>query len=83
MARHLPIPDLPLREIIKHMCMSPEAWAKLVHGPAKKLNVDEWQAVEMEAHPLAPRLPDPKPDTEGEREREGWSKAPTPTIFGI
>ena len=30
MTRHLPISDLPLREIIKQMYLSPAAWAKLV-----------------------------------------------------
>ena len=36
MARHLPIPDLPLRELIRQMNTSPEAWSKLVHDRSKK-----------------------------------------------
>ena len=30
LARNLPIPDLPLRELIKQMFATPEAWEKMV-----------------------------------------------------
>ena len=72
MARHLPIPDLPLREIIKMMFVSPEAWAKLVHERAEKMNLDRWQAIEEELQP-APAW-EPLPATQprrGNAEGEG------------
>ena len=46
LARNLPIPDLPLRELIKQMFVSPEAWEKMVGEKKTKMNLDEWQALE-------------------------------------
>ena len=57
MARHLPIPDMPLRDIIRQMYVSPEAWHKAVDAKTKKMNLDNWQAVEMECHPHAVKVP--------------------------
>jgi hypothetical protein len=51
MARHLPIPDMPLRELIKQMYVSPESWAALVASKAEKLNLAEWQTLERQYHP--------------------------------
>ena len=69
MARHLPIPDLPLRELIRQMYTSPEAWSKLVHDRSKKINLDEWQELERELHPNAPDMGIRQAD-EKERARE-------------
>ena len=79
MARHLPIPDLPLRELIRQMYTSPEAWSKLVHDRSKKLNLDEWQELEMELHPHAPDMGIRQAD-EKERAREtaAGRRPPTP-----
>ena len=51
LARNLPIPDLPLRELIRQMYASPEAWAKMVEKKAQDWNLDEWCALEEEFHP--------------------------------
>ena len=51
MARHLPIPDMPLRELIRQMFASPEAWGKMVAKKAQRLNLDEWNELEAEWHP--------------------------------
>ena len=75
MARHLPIPDLPLREIIRKMFVSPEAWAKMVANKGQKMNLDEWQALEAELHPS-------QNDDIGNAEGEGKRKAEgLPKIF--
>ena len=81
MARHMPIPDIPLREIIQQMYVSPEAWEHLCAERAKELNLDEWQALEVKLHPSALRLP--------EHVEKEWKKprgvegieGPTPQVF--
>ena len=47
LARNLPIPDLPLRELIKQMFVSPEAWEKMVGEEKTRMNLDEWNALEQ------------------------------------
>ena len=56
MVRHLPIPDLPLRELIKRMYASLEAWERLVRGRAEKMNLGEWQSLGTELHPGSPDM---------------------------
>ena len=41
LARNLPIPDLPLRQIIQTMYRSPEALEKMVQEKKKMQNLDE------------------------------------------
>ena len=54
LARHLPIPDLPLRELIRKMYASPDAWAQLVHKRTQDINLDEWNTLEQQLHPGVP-----------------------------
>ena len=76
MARHLPIPDLPLRDLIRKMFVSPEVWDRMVKDKAKKLNLDEWQEMEAKLHPggewispeTAPVWKERKAAAEGESE---------------
>ena len=58
LARNLPIPDLPLRQIIQTMYRSPEALEKMVQEKKKMQNLDEWQAIEKTEHPDAFAYPD-------------------------
>ena len=44
MARHLPIPDLPLRELIRQMYASPEVWEKMVEKKAAEMAVAQMEA---------------------------------------
>ena len=84
MARHLPIPDLPLRDLIKKMFVSPEAWGKLVKNEADKLNLDEWQQLEYDVHPEQPWIPThverdfQKSQAKGEGAWESEDIAPAP-----
>ena len=57
-ARNLPIPELPLRQIIQTMYRSPEALGKMVQEKKKMQNLDEWQAIEKTEHPDAFAYPD-------------------------
>ena len=53
LARNLPIPDQPLRQMIAQMYVSPEAWEKMCLERAEHLNLDTWNAIEEELHPPA------------------------------
>ena len=46
LARNLPIPVLPLRQIIQTMYRSPEALEKMVQEKKQLQNLDEWPAIE-------------------------------------
>ena len=73
LARHLPIPDLPLRELIRKMYASPEAWARMVNKRAQDINLDSWNALEADLHPDVPKFGEaevrksvPKGESDGE-----------------
>jgi len=65
-----------LREVIRNMYVSPEAWKKAVKERMDQLNLDEWQAIEDE---VAPR-PGYR-ETSAEGEGVGSRQRPEPPEF--